>query len=129
MAVCRHTAMLFSHAKVLIVSSALTLLLLTDVKAHETNQQNQPSMLDTIVEQLCVQNIIDRIERMEDVPAARWREALRSLSVEHKHQRRADASYERIYEILGSIGACREMSHLPCPEVSSPCHPSHYTFW
>ena len=103
----------------LIVIALLFSLLCTEASPAGQVVQHRTSVWDRQIERLCLRRFIDTVNSLSAFPSHRWWEALRGLSARRpQHMAKAAEDEEHIYEILGSIGACRPATHIPCVQVT-----------
>ena len=112
----------------LIVIALLFINLCTEANPAGQVVQHRTSVWDRQIERLCLRRFIDTVNSLTAFPSHRWWEALRGLSARRpQHTAKAADDEEHIYEILGSIGACRPATHIPCVQVTVlvPLAPAH----
>ena len=114
-----------------LLTTLLFLLSCTEASPAGKVVQHNTTVWDTQVQRLCLRRLIDIVISQKNFPSHRWWEALRGLSA-RRPQNMAEAAEdeEDVYEILGSIGACRPATHIPCVQVTAvvPLAPAHNAF-
>ena len=111
-----------------LISTLLFLLSCTEASPAGTDIQRENSDWDTHIKRLCLRLVIDTVLSRTVIPSHRWWEALRGLSARSPQgMAKAVEDEEDIYEILGSVGACRPATHMPCVQVTVvvPLAPAH----
>ena len=111
-----------------IITTLLSPLLFTEASPAGKKVLHRTSVWDTQIERLCVRRVIDTVAKSKGIPPHRWWEALRGLSARRpQHTAKAAESEGNIYETLGSIGACRPATYVPCMQVTIlvPLAPAH----
>ena len=71
------------------------------------------------LERQCVQQVAAAVTALAHAPANDWWEALGTLPTGHMSTRIPVRGSKDIYEVFGSISACRPSVHIPCAEVGN----------